>query len=117
MTDDAGNIIDATEQAIEAATHLTKKDAGAVEAMRLLARKIAAWDQIVEWAIEDAARNESRPVVPANDNVSIPTYLKYAEALGLTPAGRIKLVTDQKPATPTPTSKLASVSNIPRPTA
>lgn len=110
------NIIESTERAIKAATHLTKKDAGAVEALRLLARKIAAWDTIVEWAIEDAARDERRPVVPANDNVSIPTYLKFCESLGLTPAGRIKLAPESAPPAKKK-SALASVSAIPRPTA
>ena len=112
---DESNIIEGTEAAIAAAKHLTAQDAGAVEALRLLARKIAAWDQIVEWALEDAARDERRPVVPANDNVSIPTYLKYADALGLTPTGRVGLLAD--PGKPSKKkSALASVSDIPRPT-
>jgi len=86
------SLVDATEKAIKAATHLTAMDGGAVEALRDLARKIDAWDQIVEWALDDAAgRDGSRPAVPANDNVSIPSYLKYCESLGLTPAGRVKL--------------------------
>lgn len=85
------SLAEATEAAIEAAKHLTEMDAGAIEALRALARKIDAWDQIVEWALDDAADREgSRPVVPANDNVSIPTYLKFCESLGLTPTGRTR---------------------------
>lgn len=86
-----GDVLDATESAIKAATHLTDMDAGAIETLRALARKIDAWDQIVEWATDDAGQREgSRPTVPANDNVSIPTYLKFCESLGLTPTGRTK---------------------------
>ena len=86
-----GDVLDATEAAIQAAKHLTSMDDGAVEALRALARKIDAWDQIVEWATDDAAQREgSRPTVPANDNVSLPTYLKFCESLGLTPTGRTK---------------------------
>ncbi|MGO3649360.1 terminase small subunit [Agrococcus casei] len=83
------NMVEATEKAIEAGVnHLTDLDAGAVEALRALARKIDAWDQIVEWAIEDAADGGGRPAVPQNDNVSISAYLKYCDQLGLSPAGR-----------------------------
>jgi hypothetical protein len=91
-----GTLAAATEAAIKAAHEakaLTDADAGAVEALRLLARKIDAWDVIVQWALEDVTDEDGsgRPLVPANDNVSIPTYLKYAEQLGLTPNGRVKL--------------------------
>lgn len=83
------NMVAATEKAIKAAqAHLTEADAGAVEALRALARKIDAWDQIVEWALDDAAVNDGRPAVPQNDNVSISAYLKYCDQLGLSPAGR-----------------------------
>lgn len=109
------DLVAATEAAVEAADHLTDADAGAVEAMLALARKIDAWDQIVEWALEDASEDDSRPRVPQNDNVSISAYLKYAESLGLTPAGRVALAknTGEKPSEPK--GKLASVSNVPRP--
>jgi hypothetical protein len=84
-----GDVTDATESALEAAKHLTDVDEGAVAALRALARKIDAWDEIVAWAEEDAAeRKDGRPKVPANDNVSIATYLKFCESLGLTPTGR-----------------------------
>lgn len=85
------SLVEATEAALSSAKHLTDMDAGAVEALRALARKIDAWDQIVEWALDDVAGHEGeRPKVPANDNVSVPTYLKFCESLGLTPAGRTR---------------------------
>ena len=92
-----GDVRDATEQSLKAASHLTAMDAGAIEALRSLADKIDAWDQIVDWANDDAAGVEGkRPTVPANDNVSIPTYLKFCESLGLTPAGRTKAAIEAK---------------------
>jgi len=42
-------------------------------------------------ALEDVAETSGRPAVPANDNVSMPTYMKLCEQLGLTPAGRKNL--------------------------
>src|SRR5690348_3957989 len=89
-------LVEATEQAITAAHHLTDMDQGAVEALRALARKIDAWDRIVEWALDDARDREgSRPSVPQNDNVSISAYLKYCDQLGLSPAGRKSLDLDK----------------------
>lgn len=91
-----GELIDATEDAIKAAKHLTDMDQGAVEALRALARKIDAWDQVVEWALDDARAAEGkRPAVPQNDNVSISAYLKYCDQLGLSPAGRKSLELDR----------------------
>ena len=58
----------ATERAIKAAQHLTDLDAGAVAALRRLASLMDELDP--------------------KDNVTIPTYLKYCEALKLTPASR-----------------------------
>src|SRR5690625_142163 len=84
-------ILEAFNKAVEEASHIKNQDAGAVEAARALARKIDAWDQIVEWANEDAAENGWRPKVPANDNTSLGSFLKYCDALGLTPAGRKNL--------------------------
>lgn len=89
-------LVQATEDAIKAADHLTGMDDGAVEALRALARKIDAWDQIVEWALDDASSQEGkRPTVPQNDNVSISAYLKFCDQLGLTPAGRKSLDLDK----------------------
>lgn len=83
------DIIEATETAIIAAEWLTDADKGSVEALRALARKIQAWDQIVDWALDDVAlRPGARPKVPENDNVSISAYAKLSDQLGLTPIGR-----------------------------
>lgn len=109
MTD---SLAQATEAAIDAADHLTPADAGAIEALRALARKIDAWDRIVEWALDDARANESRPPVPQNDNVSLPTYLKFCESLGLTPAGRGRLA-EKKPEAKG--GKLSRLSAVPKP--
>jgi hypothetical protein len=83
------DLVAETERAIAAADHLTDMDAGAIEALRALARKIQAWDRIVEFALEDAGGD--RPSVPQNDNVSLSAYLKYCDQLGLSPAGRKSL--------------------------
>ena len=107
-------LVDETQTAVDAASHLTDLDKGAVEAMFALARKIDAWDQIVEWALDDSLVRESRPTVPQNDNVSISAYLKYAESLGLTPAGRAKLV-EKKPEAAG--GKLGRLTSVPRPAA
>lgn len=75
--------MEATEASLEAATHLTEMDAGAVQALRVLAAKI---DQMMSETIESMDDLKAK-----FDNVTIPTYLKYCESLGLTPAGREKL--------------------------
>lgn len=77
-------VSEALERAIEAATHLTARDAAGIAAARALAAKIDAWDTIVQWAKEDAGP-VGRPTVPNNDNVSLPTFLKFLDALQLVP--------------------------------
>ena len=60
---------------------------GTIAAARALADKIVQWDVIVQWAVEDKEDfGLMRPAVPQNDNTSLPTFLKYMEALGLTVA-------------------------------
>ena len=60
---------------------------GTIAAARALADKIDQWDVIVQWAVEDKeALGLQRPAVPQNDNTSLPTFLKYMDALGLTVA-------------------------------
>lgn len=78
-------LAEALERAIRNAPHLRARDSAAVVAARLLAEKIDNWQIIVEWAMEDAVESDSRPAVPANDNVSLPAFLKYLEALHLLP--------------------------------
>lgn len=64
-------VVEATEASIEAAADdLTPRDRGAVRALLKLAEQI------------DAGKT---------DNVLLPTYLKFCEALHLTPASREKL--------------------------
>lgn len=85
-----GELVEATAKALAAAkSHLTPMDDGAVEALLTLAKKIdedeARWEICAAWA----EQQKLKP--PPMDNVSLPTYLRYCEALGLTPAGRTKL--------------------------
>jgi hypothetical protein len=93
-------VADATETAIEAADHLTDMDLGAVEMLRTLA---AAADAIDENGLNPAGKL---------DNVTIPTYLRYCESLGMTPAGRAKLV-EKKPEAKG--GKLRGLSSVPKP--
>src|SRR5690625_1785939 len=81
-------ILEAVEKAIEDASHLSGEDSRAIEALRALARKTEAWDETVKMALEDTDESGSRQNVQANDNPSVPTFLKYCESLGLTPTGR-----------------------------
>lgn len=74
----------AVDRSIRAADHLRARDAAAVAAVRALARKIDEWDIIAKWAAEDVS-GEGRPRVPAHDNVSLGTFLKYLEQLQLVP--------------------------------
>ena len=77
------SVTDALERSIRNAKHLRARDSATIAAARKLARKIDAWDVIVDWALEDAAEHNTRPAVPANDNVSIATFLKFMDTLGL----------------------------------
>lgn len=87
------SVAEATEAAIAAASHLTEMDQGTVETLRFLAVKIDTESELRALALAWAEEHEQKP--PAVDNVSIPTYLKFAESLGLTPAGR-KVLTEKK---------------------
>lgn len=93
-------VAEATETAITAATHLTDMDQGAVQMLRELA---AAADAIDENGLNPAGKL---------DNVTIPTYLRYAESLGLTPAGRAKLA-EKKPEAKG--GKLGRLASVPKP--
>lgn len=79
-------VLDALNEAVESARHLTPMDRPAVEAARALALKIDMADRYFEALADHAA--EGKP--PSQDNVSIPTFLKYCDALGLTPIGRTR---------------------------
>lgn len=87
MVFDDDSLEAALDRSLAAATHLTEVDAAAVKAARSLARKIDAWDVIVDWAHGDMDEmDKKRPAVPDNDNVSASAYLKYLAALGLVSA-------------------------------
>lgn len=77
-----GPIFEATEKAVAAAAHLTEMDQPAVAVLLDLAMTIDGMDQ----------RGGNAPW----DNVTVPTFLRYSESLGLTPTSRMKL--DIKPA-------------------
>ena len=92
----------ALETALSAATHLDEEHAATVAAARALAAKIDAWQTIVEWALDDASGSSGRPAVPANDNTSLPTFLKFMESLRLVPQSPPKAS-----ASPVPTAEAA----------
>ena len=99
-------VLEATDAAIAAASHLTKMDVGAVEALRVLATKIDTDDDLRDAYLE-ARGADAKPL--QLDNVSIPTYLKYCESLGLTPAGRLR---SSKPVPASGPSKLAKLRAV-----
>lgn len=79
-------VLDALNEAVESARHLSALDAPTVEAARALARKIDAQDVYFEALMSRANETNGRP--PSVDNVSLPTFLRYCEALGLAPGAR-----------------------------
>lgn len=88
------SVADATEAAIAAATHLTEMDSGAVAVLRDLAITIDALADGDAQA-SDKAKADGKAKF---DNVSVPTYLKFCDSLGLTPAGRMRLAEKKEPA-------------------
>lgn len=78
-------VADETKRSITAASHLTDMDAGAVAVLLGLAG-----------AVDYLLKHDGLTPDGKLDNVSIPTYLRYCESLGLTPAGRLKL-SEKKP--------------------
>lgn len=74
---------EALERSLRNARQLKAKDAATVAAARSLARRIDCWDELAKLALEQAGNK--RAAVPQNDNTLLPTYLKYCDALGLTP--------------------------------
>lgn len=83
------SLVEAFDLAVAAAPQLDDdRFLAAIVNARKLARKIDAWDTIVEWAERDADEDGGRPRVPQNDNVSPSAFAKACDALGLTPIGR-----------------------------
>ena len=72
-----GFVYTETSQAVRAARHLTAMDHGTVAVLLDLARVIDGME----------SKDPDAPM----DNVTKPTYLKYAAELGLTPLSRLKL--------------------------
>lgn len=93
------SVSEALERSIRNAKHLRAQHSATIAAARALARKIDAWDVIAQWAVEDAAEAKGRPPVPQNDNVSIASFLKYLDALGLTPEDAAPAARPGRPAT------------------
>lgn len=83
------DLVAATQRSVARAREdrqLTERDEAAVAALLQLARRIDLADRYFEDLAELHAERNLRP--PSQDNVSLPTFLKYCEALGLTPSGR-----------------------------
>lgn len=90
-----GRVEEQVESALAAVEdRLRPEDAAAVAVLRLLARRM---DHSADALVVD----KDTPAL----------FLRYCEALGLTPASRTKLPEPKEPKS----GKLASVSNIPRP--
>ena len=103
-------VLDALNEAVSKATHLGPMDLPAVEAARALARKIDVVDAYMQALTEDARERDLRP--PSQDNVSIPTFLKYCESLGLTPAGRTRAAVETPKGGAQGGSKLAQLQSL-----
>lgn len=89
-------LVDATNEALAAAGDaIADRDAGTVQAILDVAMKVDMADRYFEDLADDAAVSGRRP--PSQDNVSLPTYLKYADALGLTPAARARMAPKPEP--------------------
>jgi hypothetical protein len=100
-----GAVLAAFEESVKAAgDRLGKVDAGAVAAARVLARKIDAMEDEPAGVSEEGELREERR--RSLDNVTLPTYLKFLDALGLTPAGRRLLEQNQ---TGRPSGKLHAI--------
>lgn len=84
------SMVEATKQAVQAADWLTKADRGAIRSILRLA---------------EVLDDPDFPVIDGRyDNVSQSLYLKYCDALGLTPVSR--RVKQEKPSEKKPESKL-----------
>lgn len=83
---DPVTVLDATNRSIAKAVEggILDSDLAAapIAALRVLAQRIDDADTLADFLAIYATDNNLRP--PSQDNVSIPTFLKYCEALGLT---------------------------------
>jgi hypothetical protein len=87
VSGDPDSLVAATERSIEDAVRLGVLDrrlnAGPIEAILALARKIDVTDAYMQALAQDAERHGTRP--PSPDNVSLSAYLKFSEKLCLLP--------------------------------
>ncbi len=95
----AQTVVEATETALAAAYRdkkLLPADAAAVAALRVLAKKVDALADVEAGvnALGELVEGKKNPY--QLDNVTVPTFLKYLDALGLTPAGRRALAVASK---------------------
>lgn len=89
-----GPMVFATEVMLAGASHLNVNHDydGPKAALMALARKIDAWDAVVEAAVawsED--KSGRRPRVPLHDGNSLGSYARLCDMLALTPTSRAKL--------------------------
>lgn len=91
MQFEMGSLAEAVERSIASAAHLTSADDAAVNALRTLAERIDTESELRQAMLGWANAQDRQVRTPKDDNVSIPTFLKYCESLGLTPAGREKV--------------------------
>ena len=92
-------VVDATEASIKAAQaagQLLGQDDAALAALRVLAKKIDAMTDVPAGVTADGEIVEERKRPEPLDNVSVPTFLKYLNELGLTPLGRKTLLAAKK---------------------
>lgn len=110
---DSGDLVSVTRAAISAARDggsLRDADMAACVAILELAAKIQVQDDYFDALMEDAVENGRRP--PSQDNVSLPTFLKYAESLGLTPAGRGRMAPPVKAGEPAKTAPAPEAKEV-----
>lgn len=67
---------DAVDRSVRNAPHLRAIHSAPVAALRVLAERIDS---------PPSSADDAEAKLPQNDNVSIPTFLKYCQALGLVP--------------------------------
>lgn len=77
------SVFEETGKAVKASSHITAADAGAVAALLHVAAQI---DSQINGLTPDGRL----------DNVSVPTYLKFCDALGLTPVSRLRFEAERK---------------------
>lgn len=86
QTDSLGDALARSVAEGRAAGKLGASDEAAIVAANQVARKVDNADAYFQELAADAVDHRLRP--PSQDNVSLPVFLKYLDALGLTPAAR-----------------------------